>query len=231
MPSLSRWMQGQAQALRQRIAYRHYRCRIGQRAGFVGIAQRLDQTTRGELQKAQQGAQRIGSTDAARRQVTGVIEHHRRIAVGAGQGNLRPGLELVAGFFGVGQHRHLHERILRMEQPKAFAPALQVIADSRQRQPALIPAYALGIRPAPLRLTDGAVGNGQQQPVLSDQTRRRSLRQGADLAGLLEKRQQAQLTHLPVMHPYRQPWLVEQIERLTHAYPPFPVATIPYPFP
>ncbi|MNQ98618.1 hypothetical protein D3C85_1143190 [compost metagenome] len=79
-----------------------------------------------------------------------MIEHHRRIAIGAGQGNLRPGLVLVAGFLGLGQRRHLHKRLLRMEQPEALAPVLQVVADSLERQTLAIPTRPVGIRPTPL---------------------------------------------------------------------------------
>ncbi|MCY1304217.1 hypothetical protein D9M70_539630 [compost metagenome] len=174
-------MQRQAQGLPKSGAQRQHCSGIGQGASLVRVAQRLDQATRRELQETEQRAQRLGGTDPRRRQVAGMVEHHRRVAVGAGEGNLRPGLELVAGFLGRSQRGDLHERPFGVEQPEVFAPVLEVVADGLQRQAIAVPGRAVLVLPAAWRPSQGTVGDCQQQAVLSNQARRRGFRQGCDL--------------------------------------------------
>ncbi|MCY1300819.1 hypothetical protein D9M70_504030 [compost metagenome] len=131
-----------------------------------------------------------------------MVEHHRGVAAGAGQGDLCPRLAFASRLFGAGKRRHLHEGMLGMEQPETLAPALQVGLDFRQRQALAVPAQPVLLAPAAEGGGQRTVGNGEQQPILRHQGGRRGIGQGHDLAASREDLQQAQLHHPAVCQAY-----------------------------
>ena len=217
LPWVGRRMQRQAEGLRQRGPHRQDGGGVGQRPGLVGVAQTLHQAPGRELQKAQQGAQCLRGRQRRRLGVDGVVKHHRRVAVRAGQGNLGPRLALVPGRGGLGQRRHLQEGLLRVEQREMVPPMVQVVLHGLQGQPVPEPADAIGRAPVPLRPRQGTVGDGQQQAVLGDEAGRSGLGQGHDLPAALKHLAQAQVQHPAVGQTDRQPGFVEQAEVLAHA--------------
>lgn len=91
----------------------------------------------------------------------------------------------------LGQRRHLHERLHRMKEPEALAPAVEVAFESLQRQTFSVPARSVGVGPAAELQRQCTVGHRQQQSMQGDECRRRGLSEVRDVGAAREHFAQA----------------------------------------